>query len=130
MSKFMTITKEDCLLIDYIKTLHGRWVTYNFRDDKSGIGKLYVEHTEVYLCQNDKNGARCSNTFEYKYSWGLGRGKILFSSLGDLKIKVFEDKPSPEDVITLTPMFLSLSDEDKDLYLQAFLNGYEYAKFE
>lgn len=37
-------------------------------------GKIQVENGNVYLCQNIKDGLRCTNRFGYIYSWKVGNG--------------------------------------------------------
>jgi hypothetical protein len=39
-------------------------------------GVLFYEKGNWYLCSNDVSGARCSFTFNFKYSWTVGNGSL------------------------------------------------------
>lgn len=45
-------------------------------------GRIQVEDDSIYLCQNEKNGLRCSNKLGYLYSWSVQSGSVseLFNS--------------------------------------------------
>lgn len=44
-------------------------------------GRIRVENGEVYLCQDEKDGADCRDKLGYKYSWVVSRnGKINFDA--------------------------------------------------
>lgn len=37
-------------------------------------GKVQVEDTDIYLCQNDADRGDCLDKLEFRYSWSVGRG--------------------------------------------------------
>ncbi len=43
-------------------------------DGTEVIGRITVEHNEVYLCQNEKKGGDCRNKRGYSYSWVVDDG--------------------------------------------------------
>lgn len=42
--------------------------------DTEVTGRIQVEDNSIYLCQNEKNGFRCSNKLGYLYSWSVESG--------------------------------------------------------
>lgn len=63
-------------------------------------GRIRVENGEVYLCQNERDGADCRDKLGYKYSWQVSAGgKICFDDscvkitdfrLGDMSAEEIE----------------------------------------
>lgn len=50
-----------------------------FRAKIDGVeckGKVRVENNEVFLCQNKKDGAECSDRLGFKYSWAVDDGSM------------------------------------------------------
>lgn len=52
---------------------HGKHFKAKIQDTECE-GVIAVEEGRVYLCQNIKNGYRCSNTQGYKYGWDVMSG--------------------------------------------------------
>ena len=48
-------------------------------------GKIQFESGKFYLCQNEKNGASCSDKLGYKFSWTIGDGSIGETKSRDVK---------------------------------------------
>lgn len=52
-------------------------------------GTIKVEDDEVFLCQDVKDGARCRDTLEYKYSWAVrdgSPGQLRRNYVSDFKL--------------------------------------------
>lgn len=61
---------EEELTYKELFTLHGEDVEYDIEDVK-GKGKICIEASEAYICQNDKDGQQAKNKLGFKYSWVL-----------------------------------------------------------
>lgn len=60
-------------------------------------GRIRVENNNVYLCQNEMDGAEADNKFGYKYSWAIGSGSK--EALAYSNISFFVLIPSTPDEI-------------------------------
>lgn len=52
-------------------------------------GMITVEHNEVYLCQNEREGNGCENKRGYKYSWSVEDGhpdRLSFNKVTDFRL--------------------------------------------
>lgn len=58
-------------------------------DGTEVIGRITVEHNEVYLCQNEQEGNDCENKRGYRYSWAVDDGhpdRLLFNKVTDFRL--------------------------------------------
>ena len=83
MSEYIT-THEELL------KLHGAKVTCVLLGSQIDDAKICVNKDNVYVCQNEKNGASANNTFGYKYSWKISDQECRYgdSDWGCKEIKV------------------------------------------
>lgn len=66
-------------------------------DETPAEGRIRVEDNNVYLCQNEMDGAEADNKFGYKYSWSVSSGSK--ESLALNHISDFILTPSTPDEI-------------------------------
>lgn len=64
--KYIT-THEELMKLD------GEKVTYYIDGEFIEDAKIRVEGGEVYVCQNEKKGARARNKLGYEYSWVVSK---------------------------------------------------------
>lgn len=62
MSKYITDYNE-------LLKLHGAKVKCKIGDHIINDARVSVDGSRIYLCQNEVEGSRTVNMFEYKYSW-------------------------------------------------------------
>lgn len=58
-------------------------------------GKIQLENGKYYLCQNKRDGARCSDKLGYKFSWSVESGSVkhlLGNEVKNLKVKGWTEK--------------------------------------
>lgn len=60
-------------------------------------GKIRVEDGDVYLCQNEMDGAQAGDKYGYKYSWSVSSGSKEFLAIH--RISDFVLTPSTPDEI-------------------------------
>lgn len=68
--------------------------------DEIVTGKIQVEGKQFYLCQNIKNGSRCSDTLGYQYSWYVDSGSkydISRNGVKDFKLLTPTDVETYKD---------------------------------
>lgn len=62
-------------------------------------GKIQLENGKYYLCQNERDGSRCSDKLGYKFSWSVESGSVkhlLGSEVKNLKVKGWTEKEIDE----------------------------------
>lgn len=57
-------------------------------------GRIQKENEVIYLCQNVKNGANCSDKLGFHYSWNIGKGNSVNLVENDIEIISLELDPS------------------------------------
>ena len=70
-------------------------------------GRIQVEEGYVFLCQNSRNGASCTDKLGYKYSWVVGNGSTCLNPDYKFNFKLLDEEEEVKDN-TSAPSPLSL----------------------